>query len=240
MVLGMGLYGTVFLVPVFAQTVLGYTASQTGMLLLPGALASGVVMGLLGKVINRIDPRYLLAAGALGMAASMNWLAEIGTDTGGDSMYWPLMWRGITTVMMFLPLSLVTLGPLPREDMGAGSGFYNLTRLLGGSFGIALLAVIFDHRRSLHRSNLVEHLTVTNPLLQERLANLQALILERGEGTGRAADQALQLLSDQVGQQASLLAFSDVFRVLGLLFLLAMPLVLLTGGPAKSAPGGGH
>jgi len=240
MVLGMGLYGTVFLVPVFAQTVLGYTASQTGMLLLPGALASGVVMGLLGKVINRIDPRYLLAAGALGMAASMNWLAEIGTDTGGDSMYWPLMWRGITTVMMFLPLSLVTLGPLPREDMGAGSGFYNLTRLLGGSFGIALLAVIFDHRRSLHRSNLVEHLTVTNPLLQERLANLQALILERGEGTGRVADQALQLLSDQVGQQASLLAFSDVFRVLGLLFLLAMPLVLLTGGPARKAPGPGH
>jgi DHA2 family multidrug resistance protein len=124
--------------------------------------------------------------------------------------------------------------------VGAGSGFYNLTRLLGGSFGIALLAIIFDHRLALHRSNLVEHLTVTNPLLQERLANLQALVLERGEGAGRAADQALQLLSDQVGQQASLLAFSDVFRVLGLLFLLAMPLVLLTGGPAKSAPGGGH
>lgn len=240
MVLGMGLYGTVFLVPVFAQTVLGYTASQTGMLLLPGALASGVVMALLGKVINHIDPRWLLASGALGMAASMNWLAEIGTDTGVDSMYWPLMWRGVTTVMMFLPLSLVTLGPIPREDIGEASGFYNLTRLLGGSFGIALLAVIFDHRRAVHRSNLVEHLTVTNPLLQERLANLQALLLERGDGTGNIANQALQLLSDQVGRQASLLAFSDVFRVVGLLFLLALPLVLLTGGRVKGAPGPGH
>jgi len=155
-------------------------------------------------------------------------------------MYWPFMGRGITTVMMFLPLSLVTLGPLPREDMGAGTGFYNLTRLLGGSFGIALLAVIFDQRRSLHRSNLVEHLTVTNPLLQERLSQLQALVLERGEGPGRVADQALQLLSDQVGRQASLLAFSDVFRVVGLLFLLALPLVLLTGGRAKSAPWAGE
>jgi DHA2 family multidrug resistance protein len=141
-------------------------------------------------------------------------------------MYWP-------------SLSLVTLGPLPREDMGAGTGFYNLTRLLGGSFGIALLAVIFDQRRSLHRSNLVEHLTVTNPLLQERLSQLQALVLERGEGPGRVADQALQLLSDQVGRQASLLAFSDVFRVVGLLFLLALPLVLLTGGRGRSEAGGG-
>jgi DHA2 family multidrug resistance protein len=124
------------------------------------------------------------------------------TATGVDSMYW-------------LSLSLVTLGPLPREEMGAGTGFYNLTRLLGGSFGIALLAVIFDQRRSLHCSNLVEHLTVTKPLLQERLSQLQSLVLERGEGPGRVADQALQLLSDQVGRQASLLAFSDVFRVVG-------------------------
>jgi hypothetical protein len=90
------------------------------------------------------------------------------TATGVDSIYWP-------------SLSLVTLGPLPREDMGAGTGFYNLNPLLGGSFGIALLAVIFDQCRSLHRSNLVEHLTVTNPLLQERLSQLQALVLERGE-----------------------------------------------------------
>jgi DHA2 family multidrug resistance protein len=124
--------------------------------------------------------------------------------------------------------------------MGAGTGFYNLTRLLGGSYGVALLAVIFDQRRSLHRSNLVEHLTVTNPLLQERLSKLQALVLERGEGPGRVADQALQLLSDQVGRQASLLAFSDVFRVVGLLFLLALPLVLLTGGRARGAAGEGY
>jgi DHA2 family multidrug resistance protein len=111
---------------------------------------------------------------------------------------------------------------------------------LGGSFGIALLAVIFDQRRSLHRSNLVEHLTVTNPLLQERLSQLQALVLERGEGPGRVADQALQLRSDQVGRQASLLAFSDVFRVVGLLFLLALPLVLLTGGRARGGAGEGY
>jgi hypothetical protein len=85
----------------------------------------------------------------------------------------------------------------------------------------------------------VEHLTVTNPLLQERLSQLQALVLERGEGPGRVADQALKLLSDQVGRQASLLACSDVFRVVGLLFLLALPLVLLTGGRVRGGAGGG-
>ncbi len=81
---------------------------------------------------------------------------------------------------------------------------------------------------------------MTKPLLQERLSQLQALVLEREEGPGRVADQALQLLSDQVGRQASLLAFSDVFRVVGLLFLLALPLVLLTGGRARGGAGGGH
>lgn len=99
--------------------------------------------------------------------------------------------------------------------------------------------MIFDQRRSLHRSNLVEHLTVTNPLLQERLSQLQALVLERGEGPGRVADQALQLRSDQVGRQASLLAFSDVFQVVGLLFLLALRLVVLTGVRARGGAGDG-
>ena len=108
LVLGMGLYGTVFVVPVFAQTVLGYTATQTGMLILPGALASGVTMALLGRVVSRFDPRLLIGAASLGMVATMFALGTIGPDTGADALWWPLIFRGITTVVMFLPLSLAT------------------------------------------------------------------------------------------------------------------------------------
>lgn len=233
MVLGMGLYGTVFVVPIFAQSVLHYSATQTGLLMLPGALASAFTMGLLGKNAHRFDPRLLILVGAGAMVITMLQLASIGPDTGEQSLFWPLIFRGITTVTMFLPLSLATLGPLPREEVGAGSGFYNLTRQLGGSFGIAVLTVVLDRQQAVHRSQLVQHLTTTNPVLQLRMDSMGRWL----EGVSGSADQALELLSLQVDRQAALLAYADVFRLVALVFLLAMPLVLLLGKPpAPQAP----
>jgi DHA2 family multidrug resistance protein len=204
MVLGLGLYGTVFVVPIFAQTVLGYTATKTGLLLLPGAMASAATMALLGKVVGRWDPRPLIALGAGAMVLTMLQLSAIGPDTGEDAIFWPLIFRGVTTVMMFLPLSLATLGPLPKQDVGAGSGFFNLTRQLGGSFGIAALTFVLDHQRAVHRAQLVEHLSITNPLVQERLRLLHLWMQSNNPGHGLLDDQALQLLSSQVDRQASL------------------------------------
>lgn len=202
LVLGMGLYGTVFVVPVFAQPVLRYTPTQTGLLMLPGALASAATMAVLGKTSQHFDPRLLIALGAAAMVATMQQLAAICPDTGEASLFWPLILRGVTTVMMFLPLSLATLGPLPREDVGAGI------------FGIALLTVVLDHQRAVQRAQLVEHFATTNPLLQERLA----------------------MLSQEVDRQAGLFAYGDVFRVVGLVFLLALPLVLLLGRAERFRP----
>ena len=228
-VLGIGLYGTIFVVPVFAQTVLAYTATQTGLLLLPGALASALTMAVLGRLSARLDPRVLIALGALSMVVTMVNLAAIGPDTGSDQLFWLLILRGVTTVMMFLPLSLATLGPLPRADVGAGSGFYNLSRQLGGTFGIAILTVTLDHQLAVHRAQLVEHLPSTSPLLQQRLAQMQALLLDGGADAELAARQSLELLSLTLDRQAALLAYGDVFRLVALVFLLAIPLVLLLG-----------
>jgi DHA2 family multidrug resistance protein len=238
-VLGIGLYGTVFVVPIFAQSVMGYTATQTGLLMLPGALASAVTMAMLGRVINRFDPRLLIAVGALLMVLTMASLATIGQDTGERSLYWPLIMRGATTVMMFLPLSLATLGPLPKQDVGSGSGFYNLSRQLGGTFGIAVLTVVLDHQQAVHRAQLLEHLTSTNPIVQQHLFGLRAFVALRQAGRGHLDQQALEILSRQVDQQAALLAFGDVFHAVALVFLLAIPLVLLLGRPepGRSAPG---
>ncbi|MFM8259049.1 MAG: MFS transporter, partial [Vulcanococcus sp.] len=224
LVLGMGLYGTVFVVPIFAQTVLQYTATQTGLLMLPGALASAVTMAVLGRNARRFDPRHLIVLGAVAMVATMLQLAALGPDTGEHSLFWPLIFRGVTTVMMFLPLSMAALGPLPKADVGAGSGFFNLTRQLGGTFGIAVLTVVLDHQRAVHRSQLVQHLATTNPLLQERLQALTTF-------TAGRRDETLQLLGLQVDRQAALLAYGDVFRLVALVFLLAIPLVLLLGRP---------
>ena len=239
-VLGIGLYGTVFVVPIFAQSVLGYTATQTGLLMLPGALASAVTMALLGKVIHRFDPRLLIAVGALLMVLTMASLATIGPDTGERSLFWPLILRGSTTVMMFLPLSLATLGPLPKHDVGSGSGFYNLTRQLGGTFGIAVLTVVLEHQRAVHRSQLLEHLGSTNPMVWQHLLRLRQFLAIRETGLGSGDQQALEILSRQVDLQASLLAFGDVFRLVALVFLLAIPLVLLLGRPEQSRSAPGH
>lgn len=239
-VLGIGLYGTIFVVPIFAQSVLSYTATQTGLLMLPGALASALTMALLGRISGRFDPRALIALGALLMVFTMVSMAAIGPDTGGDQLFWPLILRGVTTVMMFLPLSLATLGPLPRADVGAGSGFYNLSRQLGGSFGIAVLTVLLDHQRAVHRAQLVEHLPSTSPLLQQRLVQMQQVLLAAGADAETARRQALELLAHGLDRQAALLAYSDVFRLVALVFLLAIPLVLLLGKAAETQPAAPH
>lgn len=235
LVLGLGLYGTVFVVPVFAQTVLRYTATQTGLLMLPGALASALTMALLGRVVNRVDPRLLIATGAVLMVITMGQLAAISPDTGEDSLFGPLIFRGVTTVMMFLPLSLATLGSLPREEVGAGSGFYNLTRQLGGTFGIAGLTVVLDHQQAVHRAQLLERLAATDPLVQQHLLRMEELIGQGSAGAGLPDAGVLTLLSQQVDRQAALLAYGDVFHLVGFVFMLAVPLVFLLGGPPRAA-----
>lgn len=234
-VLGMGLFGTIFLVPIFVQGMLHYTATQTGLLMLPGALASAVAMALLGRLVQRFDPRVLIAIGALLMVLTMANLALIGPDTGHDSLFWPLMLRGVATVTMFLPLSLAALGPLPKAAVGAGSGFFNLSRQLGGTFGIAALTVVLDHQQAVHRAVLITHLSPTHPQFQQRLQQLQGAMAASDLGVGEARQRALALLVHQVDQQAVLLAYGDVFRVVGLVFLLAIPLVLLLGRPQAAA-----
>lgn len=224
-VLGIGLYGTVFVVPLFAQSQLHETATQTGLLMLPGALDSGFTMVLLGRLSGRWPPRGLIATGAVLMVLTLLQLGTIGPATGEASLFWPLMARGMTTVMMFLPLSLVTLGGLPKDDLGAASGLYNLSRQLGGSFGIAVLSVVLDQRLALHRDHLLQHLQRTDPRLQERLLELQRQF---------SPDQSLALLAEQVQQQAALLAFGDVFRSVAALFMVALPLLLMMPAPQSS------
>ena len=235
-VLGVGLYGTVFVVPIFAQTVLNYTATQTGLLMLPGALASAFTMALLGRNANRFDLRWLIATGAVLMVATMFTLSAVGPNTGEQSLFWPLIFRGSTTVMMFLPLSLAALGPLPRSDVGSGSGFFNLSRQLGGTFGIAGLTVLLDHQQAVHRAQLVNHLGVTNPLLQERIQLLEGAMTATAGGVEMAREQAMVILNQQLNLQAALLAYGDVFRAVGAVFLVAIPLVLLLGSSSPTAP----
>jgi DHA2 family multidrug resistance protein len=240
-ILGMGLYGALFAVPIFAQNVLHYTATQTGLLLLPGALASAVMMPILGKLTSKFDARLLIACGGAIIGLVMFQLAKINPGTGADALFYPLLWRGVGTVMMFLPLSLATLGSLPKQDVAAGSGFYNLTRQLGGSIGIAVLTTLLDRREAFHRAILAENISSYDWATQERLSALASGLQNRGVDAATAQDRALALLDQTLNLQAALLSFEDIFWVVGLAFMLSLPLVLLLGkGRAGAGAAGVH
>lgn len=236
-ILGMGLYGALFAVPLFAQTVLGFSATKTGLLLAPGALASAVMMVIVGRISSKVDPRLLIAAGAIGTTLTMFSLSNITPQTGSDDLFLPLIWRGISTVLMFLPLSLATLGPLPREAISAGSGFYNLTRQLGSSIGIAIITTLLDRREAFHRAVLLAKLSPYDLETNQRLDQLTNLFQSRGADAVTAHQQALLTLEQTVNLQVAILSYADIFRIVGVIFLCSLPLLFFLGkGGANKAP----
>jgi DHA2 family multidrug resistance protein len=228
-ILGMGLYGALFAIPLFAQSALGFSATQTGWLLAPGALASAVMMILLGKISTKVDARLLIGLGAIGTTLTMFNLATITPQTGAEDLLVPLLWRGATTVLMFLPLSLATLGSLPKAAIAAGSGFYNLTRQLGGSIGIAIMTTLLQQREAFHKAILLTKLSPYDPETNQRIELLTGVFQSRGYDAATAYQQALATLEQTVNQQVAVLSYADVFRVVGIIFFCSLPLLLFLG-----------
>jgi MFS transporter, DHA2 family, multidrug resistance protein len=228
LVLGMGLYGILFAIPVFVQDNLKFTAMQSGLLLMPGALASAITMVVVGKrLVGKIDARMLIAFGALTLTGTAILLSKINPDTGTGTLFWPLVFRGIGTVFMFLPLSLAALGTLPANQVAAGAGFYNLTRQLGSSIGIAAITTVLAQRQAVHRAALVDKISAFQPALHQRLELLQAGFVARSGDFVAAQKQAWTTLDRIVSGQATLLSFADVFFYVAVGFVLTLPLILL-------------
>jgi len=228
-ILGMGLYGALFAVPLFAQSVLGFSATKTGWLLAPGALASAIMMLLLGKISSRVDARLLIGIGAVGTALTMFTLSSISPQTDSDQLLLPLLWRGAMTVLMFLPLSLATLGSLPKATISAGSGFYNLTRQLGGSIGIAAMTTLLAQREAFHRAILAENLSRYDFETTQRLNQIASAFQSRGSDPATADQQALAVLQQTLDTQVAVLSYADLFRIVGVVFFCSLPLLLFLG-----------
>jgi DHA2 family multidrug resistance protein len=236
MVLGMGLYGVMFAVPIFVQDFLHFTAMQSGRLLLPGAIGAAVMMIAMGKFAARFDARKLIAGGALVMFATALLLSGINPDTGRETLFWPLLLRGFGGVLMFIPLSLATIGNLPKSEIAAGTGFYNLTRQLGSSIGVALITTYLAHREAVHRAVLVERVSPFSAAATDRIDLLSGVFESRGGDAVRAGQQALAVIDRSIDAQAMLLAFSDVFFYVAAAFIATLPLLLLLGRGGRKAP----
>jgi MFS transporter, DHA2 family, multidrug resistance protein len=237
-VMGVGLYAMSFTLPVFMQNDLHMTAQQTGMLLLPGALATAVSMAVVGRLTSRVDSRLLVTGGALIFAVAAWKLSLITSQSGESDFLWPLILRGIGLGMMFVPLTTLTLAGLSSHELSQGSGLYNFFRQLGGSFGIAVIATLVTRYTTQFREVLGEHVTATNPLALQRIEMLTRGMMTHGVDRWTAHQRALGILDQQLYGQASVIAYSHIYIITMLSILLLIPMLLLVG-KTKSA-GGAH
>jgi MFS transporter, DHA2 family, multidrug resistance protein len=226
-VMGVGLFASVFTLPVFLQGNLRMTAQQTGIVLLPGALATAVSMAVVGKLTNRIDPRILITTGALLFAEAMFKLSRITGESGRNDFFWALIFRGVGLGMMFVPLTTITLAELDVRELAQGTGLYNFFRQLGGSLGIAAIATLLSHYTAQFRAILAEHIAMGDPGTLARLDMMTRAMIGRGADAWTARQRALALMDGQLMSQASVIAYSRIYVLSAVLILALIPLLLL-------------
>src|SRR5262245_2279870 len=182
-ILGLCLYATVFVLPVYLQQSLGFTANQTGLVILPGALASAFTMGAMGRTLGRVDGRPIAALGAALFAFAMWQWSRFTLQSGFSDFFWPLIFRGVSLGLVFIPLNNLAVSELPMSQIGAATGLYNLMRQLGGSIGIALSANAIARFTAQARAALAAHLPANDPTVIARVDRL-------AQGVGAAGPPA--------------------------------------------------
>jgi len=225
------MFGVNYVIPNFAQLMLGYTALQAGMLQIPSSLITSAMFPIVGAMAGKVDARLMVGIGIAFLALSNMVLLPITLNWGWDQFLTTSLFRGFGVVLVFLPLTLAAVGDCDTEDIQTASSLLSLVRTLGGSVGIALLATLLTRREDFHRAVLVEHVTPFNTLATERLQNFIGMFQSKGFSIPDARERALHLLSQQVDTQAIVLAFSDIAWILMTFTALTLPFCfLLTSG----------
>lgn len=227
-ILGFGLYSSVFIFPVFAQNLLGFSAMQTGLILLPGGLTTAIMMPMVGKALQKgVPPQLMNALGFGSFFFSTYMLSHSTLASGRADFFLPLVLRGIGLGLLFVPLTTLALSNLRGKDIAQGAGLTNMMRQLGGSFGVALIATFIEKRSWAHRQGLLEHLSIYDPPVRERLNAIVQGLLAKGSTLVEAQKQAYGALEGIVVRQTFLMTYMDAFRIVGIFFLFCIPLLLL-------------
>jgi DHA2 family multidrug resistance protein len=233
--LGFGLYGGVFLFPMFAQGILHFTPTETGLAMLPGGLATMCSALICGRLLSGreplIDPRILIFLGVSLFAVSMWKMGHLTTGSGESDVRAALIVRGFGLGLLFVPINNAAYGSLEPSEAQQAAGLINLSRQLGGSFGIALLVNYVTKHTQYHRADLVSDLNVGNVLTDNRVQQLTAGFISRGLAVLDAKMAALAALNGQVMQQASMLSFNDAWLFILIVFLGVSPAILLLKKP---------
>lgn len=236
-ILGFGLYGSTFIIPLYTQSTLGWTAQQSGALMIPAALTTAFMMPIIGRVLQKgVKQQYLVALGMLIFFGYSFWGYKVLTpDTGKDAFFWMLILRGVGMGMLFIPITALSLSTLKGQQIGQGASFTGMMRQLGGSFGIALITTFMAHQTMVHRNDLVARLASDNPTVQQRITRMQHNYIAKGMTPDVALGSAYKTLDYSVMKQASVLSYMDVFLYLGIMFLVCIPFILMVKSKKNKA-----
>lgn len=226
---GFGQYGSIFIIPVFCQNLLGYTAEQAGLLLLPGSLMSGLMMPVVGQLMKKtkISPILLAGFGFMVYIIFLILLSDMSLATGPSDFLLPIILRGVAGGFLFIPLTTITLYDLKNIEMPQGTAFLNTARQLGGSFGIALVATFLTTRSAFHAARLNTNVNIYDPQTVARIKELVNTFIHQGFGYTVAKQKALTIIHGMIGKQAMILTYNDAFYVIAVFFALCIPLLAL-------------
>jgi DHA2 family multidrug resistance protein len=235
-VLGFALFATVFIVPVFTQRLLGFTAMETGMLFLPGAGVALFFLPLMGRLLMKgFPPQIMVVIGFATVSVFALQLSHLNLNAQSGDFFWPIILRAVGLSLVTIPLTQLAVSGLHPREIPQGVALNNMMRQMGGSFGIAFINTFLDHRAAWHRLSLVTRLAVGDPATDGRLRLLTQAMIAKGATAWEAPHRALGILEATVERQASLLSYLDAYHFVGFLSLACAPLILLAGRP-RSLP----
>ncbi|WP_205508341.1 DHA2 family efflux MFS transporter permease subunit [Longitalea arenae] len=226
--LGFALYGSVFIFPVFCQNLLHFTALQTGLILLPGGLATILMMPFVGAMLKRGVPAQYMATGGFFLFFVFCWMLSNSTlESGTGDFFWPLIIRGIGMAILFVPLTTLAVQGLQGKQIGQGTGLNNMMRQLGGSFGVAILTTLIHVKSAEVRTALLGNTNPFNPAYVQRKEGLVQLLMGKGYSLLEAQQASDRMMEGNIIRQTMLVTYDHMYMLIGIFVLLAIPVIYL-------------
>jgi DHA2 family multidrug resistance protein len=219
------LMANLFLLPVFMQELLGFTATQSGLSLMPRTLIMMVATPIVGRLYNKVSPRLLVAIGVVCFAVGSVMMSRFTLSTSTAGIVHALLWQGAGFACLFVPLTTVALSRIPRTKLTDATGLNSLLRQIGGSVGLAAFATLLSRYSTIAKASLAAHVTPYDPGAASRLAGIASALAARGLDPATAQAAAPAALAAQVARQAMVLSFEKLFLLAGILFLAILPLL---------------
>lgn len=228
-ILGIGLFSNVFIFPLFSQRLIGYTAYETGLMLLPGTLIAALISPFLGRLMQGgLKAQYIAITGFMFTAVFGVLISRSNLETGAGYFWIPLLFRGPGNSLLIVPLTALAVSELKSAEIAQGAALNNMMRQIGGSFGIAFTNTYIAHRAAYNRIALISHITAIDSPTRDRLGLLVSGFISKGATYLEASKQAIAALEATVVRQTYLLSYMDTFYLIAMLNVCCIPLVMIT------------